>query len=264
MEKNRLKILLVILILFLFIINYSFLDTLLLKYFSENFESETGIVERVIDGDTVVVNDTSVRLLGINSPERGEKFSGEATNFLRAKTLNETVILKFGKEKRDIYDRKLAYIFLNNENINKEIVKKGFANPYFPSGKDKYHKSFFETWEKCIKENKNLCKKSKDVCSDCIVLKKLDYKTQEVKFQNKCNLKCNLTNWEIKDEGRKKFVFPKFILNPNGEILVRVGNKEEKSNSILYWKNEKYVWTRTGDTLFLRDSENELVLWKNY
>ena len=30
-------------------------------------------VKRVIDGDTVVVDGVSVRLLGINTPERGEK-----------------------------------------------------------------------------------------------------------------------------------------------------------------------------------------------
>jgi len=30
------------------------------------------------------------------------------------------------------------------------------------------------------------------------------------------------------------------------------------------WKKKDYVWTKTGDSLFLRDSKGKLVLWKSY
>jgi len=30
----------------------------------------------------------------------------------------------------------------------------------------------------------------------------------------------------------------------------------------LFWKNEDYVWAKTGDTLFLRDGKGKLVLWE--
>jgi len=33
---------------------------------------------------------------------------------------------------------------------------------------------------------------------------------------------------------------------------------------ILFWKGKDYVWTSTGDTLFLRDDEGKLVLWEMY
>ncbi len=78
MNKNQTQIyLLIFLILILFAINYPILDSM-----TENFLTgdsifkhlETVKVQRVIDGDTIVVgNGTSVRLLGINSPERGDK-----------------------------------------------------------------------------------------------------------------------------------------------------------------------------------------------
>ncbi|MCL4419217.1 hypothetical protein M1146_03895 [Patescibacteria group bacterium] len=60
-----------------------------------------------------------------------------------------------------------------------------------------------------------------------------------------------LKNWEIKDEGRKKFIFGNFILEKNREIKITAEDF-----------NEEYVWTETGDTLFLRDEEGKLVLWK--
>ena len=246
--------------MFFFIINYSFLDKAL-----ENFliDSETVRVERIIDGDTIIINQTSVRLLGINSPERGETYYPEAKEFLEELILNKTVKLEFGREKYDKYKRILAYVFISNENINLKLVEEGFANFYFPSGKDFYYNDFESSWKKCVENNKNLCEKSKNVCLECIELKNFDVKNQEIIFHNSCNFNCDLSKWEIKDEGRKSFIFPDFVLeSKNGvKIIVEEGNNNEEN---LFWKNEEYVWTKSGDTLFLRDDKGRLVLWENY
>jgi len=47
------------------------------------------------------------------------------------------------------------------------------------------------------------------------------------------------------------------------EVMIKVG-EEENTENVLFWKGESYVWTKTGDTLFLRDEEGKLVLWKGY
>ncbi|MCK5043725.1 hypothetical protein KAR52_01865, partial [Candidatus Pacearchaeota archaeon] len=78
-KKQRQIILLISLIIVLFILNYSFIDEALKDFLSEH---ESVIVGRIIDGDTLVVNKTSVRLLGINCPERGEIYYSEAKDFL--------------------------------------------------------------------------------------------------------------------------------------------------------------------------------------
>ena len=143
-EKDKQKLLLVALILILFAINYPFLDKALEKFLDEG---EVIIVERVIDGDTIVSGNNSIRLLGINSPERGEKYYDEAKVFLEDLILNKTVRLEFGKDRYDKYDRTLAYIFFNNQNINLELIKKWFANSYFPSGKDEHYNEFRNAWE---------------------------------------------------------------------------------------------------------------------
>ncbi|MEK6842779.1 MAG: thermonuclease family protein, partial [Nanoarchaeota archaeon] len=237
--------------------DYPFLDKAVTG-FLVNYE--TVHVSRIIDGDTIIGNNESIRLLGINTPERGEKYYSEAKEFLESLILNKTVQLKFGKDKKDRYNRTLAYIFLGNKNINLEIVENGFANYYFPEGKDAYHKSFQEVWKRCLEKEINLCEISVNPCSQCIELKELNVKSQEIIFHNKCAFQCDLTNWEIKDEGRKKFVFPDFVLNGNDKITIKVG-EGTNNNEILFWKDETYVWTKTGDTLFLRDEEGKLVLW---
>ena len=261
MQKKKEIFLMIFLGIILLALNYNFLDYKLENFLSDSDASAT--VERIIDGDTVVAGNETIRLLGINTPEKKEFYCGEAKEFLSEKILNKTIIIKFGKDKKDRYGRTLAYIFLGPENVNLETVKNGFANYYFPSGKDKYYNSFKNAWSECIKDEINLCKKSEDKCAECIELKSLDIAEQKIILENKCNFQCELTNWEIKDEGRKKFVFPKFVLDSNTEVGIIIGNKTDTSEE-LFWKNEEYVWTRSGDTLFLRDKEGRLMLWEGY
>jgi len=237
-KKRKQVFLLISLIILLFIINYPFLNKTL-----ENFllDYEIANVKRVIDGDTIVIeNKTSVRLLGINSPERGEKYYQEAKEFLEELVFNKTIKLKFGKDKYDKYNRLLAYIFLNGENINVKLIEGGLANFYFPSGKDNYYKDFKKAWEDCIKENINLCEKSEDKCANCIELK--DSQT----LKNICDFECDISDWRIKVEGRKNIIFSEEILESREELGFEL------------------KLTPEGDTLFLWDDVGKLVLWENY
>ncbi len=260
MNRKRGIFFLVILVLIFFAVNYGFLNEKITGFAEE---SDTGIVERVVDGDTAIINGNSTRLLGVNTPERGEKYYQEAKSFLEMVALNKTVKLVYGGERRDRYGRVLAYIFIDGKSVNKELVDEGYANFYFPSGKDSYYSSFVKAWEHCLANNKYICEKSTDECAKCVELKKLDVAKQEIIFYNNCSFSCSLNVWTIKDEGRKKFIFGNFILEANEEVSVVVGNKTNTENT-LYWRNEEYVWTQGGDTLFLRDEEGKLVLWKNY
>ncbi|MEK6847960.1 MAG: thermonuclease family protein [Nanoarchaeota archaeon] len=257
--KTETKILIVALIV-LFIINYPFFDNLLKNFLDE---SQPAFVERVIDGDTIDIGNSTVRLLGINTPERGEIYYSEAKEFLEREISNKNVTLGFSKERYDRYDRILAYVFFGNRNINLELIENGFANYYFPSGKDRYYDEFADAWRNCINNNVNLCEASTNSCASCVELKKLDAKNDKIVLYNGCSFQCDLTDWIIKDEGRKKFVFPRFLLNNGGEVSIVNGSKTDTS-SLLYWRNESYILTETGDTIFLRDSFGKLVLWKSY
>jgi hypothetical protein len=150
----------------------------------------------------------------------------------------------------------LVYVFADEENVNVKLVEKGLANVYVLDEK-RYEGELRKAWEICINGNKNLCEKSVDKCSDCIEL--IRFENQEVIFYNKCGFDCKLSDWTIKDEGRKKFVFPDFVLGNGRKVNLIVGEGIDNSE-ILFWEGEDYVWTDTGDTLFFRDNKGKLVL----
>ena len=114
MKLKKEIIILIFILLFLFFINYSWIDNALTEFLTE--EGEEAQVTRIIDGDTIEINrNESVRLLGINSPERGEPYYNEAKEFLENRTLNKSVKLEYGKDKTDRYGRTLAYVFLGTK-----------------------------------------------------------------------------------------------------------------------------------------------------
>ena len=100
---KREKIILILLIILLFAVNYTFLDKALVNFLDEKEYVE---ISRVIDGDTVVVGNESVRLLGINAPEKSEKYFEESKEFLEGLILNKSIRLETGYPLKDKYQRK--------------------------------------------------------------------------------------------------------------------------------------------------------------
>ena len=92
-EKKKEKIILTIILILLVVINYGFIEGLLEKTFKDP-EAVLVEVERVVDGDTVIINGSSMRLLGINSPEKGQIYYEEAKTFLEESVMNKTLIIK--------------------------------------------------------------------------------------------------------------------------------------------------------------------------
>lgn len=89
---------------------------------------EKTIVTKIVDGDTIIIQGgESVRLLGIDTPEKSEKYYSEAKNYLEQRILFKEVYLESDVEDKDQYDRLLRYIWLDNSLINLELVQNGLA-----------------------------------------------------------------------------------------------------------------------------------------
>ncbi len=247
-----------VLIFILLLWFYPTLDALLIQYLHPQ---ELTRVASITDGDTVKLTDgTIVRMLGINTPEKGELYSAQAKNFTTQQLLNQSVTLTYGKDKTDRYGRTLGYVFVHERMVNRELVARGFANPYFPSGRDQYTTQFFDAWDTCIQNANFICEHSTHPCASCITLQTFNRYTETIALANTCAHSCDLSNWDIKDEGRKHFKLPTFTLATGETLSIIVGNLTNTKDT-LYWNTKDYVWTDSGDTIYLRDAKGFLVLW---
>lgn len=106
-------------------------------------------VTKTVDGDTVHVAQEGmediekVRMLAIDTPERGQPWYGEATRALAAMVEDKQVRLepeKPGRLQRDKYGRWLAYVIVDGKNANVEMVRLGWT-PYVTTYRsDRYEK----------------------------------------------------------------------------------------------------------------------------
>jgi micrococcal nuclease len=94
-------------------------------------------VTRVVDGDTVEATvdgqTEDIRYIGVDTPESVKPDTPVQCYALKASHFNEdlvegkTVRLEYDAEQRDVYGRLLAYVYLGDEFVNAELVKRGYA-----------------------------------------------------------------------------------------------------------------------------------------
>lgn len=91
----------------------------------------TPTVRYIVDGDTFVLeNGSTVRMLGIDAPEYGDALYDKAAYSLQQKIQGRQLILQ--GESTDKYDRLLRVVFVQNRNINAEMVAEGMARIWLP------------------------------------------------------------------------------------------------------------------------------------
>jgi micrococcal nuclease len=99
--------------------------------------SATAYVTRAVDGDTIEVrlggHEEDVRYIGVDTPETVKPdtavqcFGPQASRFNHALVEHRRVRLVFGVERRDVYGRLLAYVYLDGRFVNPELIRRGLA-----------------------------------------------------------------------------------------------------------------------------------------
>lgn len=99
----------------------------------------TGVVDHVVDGDTLDVNGVRVRVIGYDTPEQGECGFKEAKARVAELVDGRTVVVleADGRDANDRYDRELAYIRRNDIDLGRVLIAEGLAHARF-DGLDGY------------------------------------------------------------------------------------------------------------------------------
>ena len=159
MKKNIIYIIPVLLISAIFVGNSIFSEE---TYPPEKIKYK---VIRVVDGDTIVIfyngKRKKVRLLCVDTPEsvhpdkkRNTPLGRRASKYTKKRLLGKYISLVFEKKKKDYFKRLLAYVFIDNQNFNIELVKKGWSPYYIKYGKSKYYHKEFLAAENYAKRKK--------------------------------------------------------------------------------------------------------------
>lgn len=112
-------------------------------------------VTSVLDGDTFRIKyqgkTQSIRLIWADAPESNKTryrviqcFGKEAKNYLTGLLKGKQIRLEFDSTQweKDIYNRLLAYVYLDDELVNEKIIADGFAREYTYKTAYKYQESF--------------------------------------------------------------------------------------------------------------------------
>ena len=242
--KKRHAFLLSLLVTLLIAGNYLFLNA------DEIYpQREIVIIGRVIDGDTVELEDGRIiRLLNINTPERGRPGSEEASDFLR-EFENETVELEVEGVGR--YGRILGRLY-SNTYLNLELVKLGLAHQYL--GEENEINEFKKAEQEAREKELGIWEKSEYYGCLSVEINKYD---EFVVVEEKCGI--DFSSWTIKDESTKNYMFD---TNWKGEIILYSGDGVDKDDE-LYWGRGK-VWNDDKDSIFIRDEKGLLVYYDSY
>jgi micrococcal nuclease len=123
-------------------------------------------VIRIVDGDTIVIKYNGkyekVRLLCVNTPEsvhpdkkQNIPMGKVASKYTQKKLTGKYVNLEFEiKKLRGNYGRLLAYVFVDGQNLNLDLVRQGLSPYYTKYGKSEKYDAEFRAAEKQARKEK--------------------------------------------------------------------------------------------------------------
>jgi endonuclease YncB( thermonuclease family) len=242
-------------------------------------EGEVATVVSVTDGDTIRVDyeggsNEAVRLIGINTPEKGECFAAEATAALNALLGGVSVIMTTDISDRDQYGRLLRYIYLPDGTfVNGVMVRQGYAlaRDYPPDSSQS--EILGQAQAEAVSDELGMwapdaCGPAEttsglviaDVEADAPGDDNTNLNGEWVDISNQGSTTAGLTGWVLKDDSSShRYRFPEgFTLAPGSTVRVYSGCGND-SAAELYWCNrDSAVWNNSGDTAFLLDPSGNI------
>lgn len=229
--------------------------------------AETVTVLRVIDGDTVLLEDgRRVRYLGIDSPEKGAPHSEEAARANNILVGGKTVRLESSRARQDRDNRLLAYVFVGDTFVNEELVRQGYAYLRHPIRK-RYLQRFLQAQYEARSAGLGLWAQVTgrtlavvNVHADAEGKERDNLNDEFIVIENQGQTPLELTGWTVSDASTlDPYLFPHFTLPAKAQVTLRTGFGKNTGGD-LFWGSRRPIWNNDGDTVFIRDAEGRLVL----
>ena len=228
----------------------------------------------VVDGDTLDVRtvdgaEDTIRLLGINAPERDDCLGDRATERLTA--LTDDAALAVESDGRDEFGRLLAYVWADDVLVNLALVAEGFA---VTPAVDEHRLEATLTAAAADARDAGIGLWAPDACGPAtaatvrIVGLQADAPGPDeenpngewIDLANVGSAPVDLGGWRLRDEStRHRYEFaPGTLLAPGAVLRVRSGCGEDTAD-VVYWCDGDPVWNNGGDTALLQDPNGNVV-----
>lgn len=233
-------------------------------------------IERIIDGDTLVVKDCSesIRLSLVNTPEYYETGYTEANSFTAnlCKVGSTTVIDQDNLQPYDKYGRMLASVSCQGKKLNAELIYNnlGIIDTRFCSTSEFAN----EDWAKNYGCGATQQPTANATLTNCFSIINFHYDAagndnynlndEYVTLKNICNFSIDMSSWTIKDEATHIYTFSTYIFNPQSSFTLYSGTGTDTQTELYWGRTFGAVWNNDADTLFLRDKNGNLIFSYSY
>lgn len=231
-------------------------------------EHEARVVS-VVDGDTIVVADSGgaedeVRLIGIDTPETGEKFSQEAADALEGLVGYAVVWLETDVEIRDQYDRLLAYVWVDDAMANEGLLRQGLGTVYtlppnvkyverFQAAQDEAEATESGVWGSASDSPLRIVAVEYDAPGDDSLNLNEEYIAFEVLVSG------TLAGYSVEDETGHRYQIADCVFQ-KGDVFKLHSGEGADTESDLYWgAHGAAIWNNDGDMVKVLDSQDKIV-----
>jgi micrococcal nuclease len=234
---------------------------------------------RAVDGDTLEVSgpdgDATVRLIGINTPESDECFGEEATKALAGLVSGEELILVADRSDVDQFGRALRYVeTTEGVDVGAELVAGGFAIARRYPPDDARADLYADLQREAQRDQRGLwapdacgIAESRDtdieiqVNADAPGDDGLNLNGEWVRFTNTGADPVDLDGWEVADESASnRYRFSDLRLEPGASVTLFSGCGPDDDVSRFWCTSASAVWNNSGDSVFLRDPQGNIVV----
>jgi micrococcal nuclease len=225
-------------------------------------------VVSVIDGDTIVVEadgtEGEVRLIGIDTPETGEAFSGQAKDALEKLVGGGSVRLETDVESRDQYDRLLAYVWVGGLMANAELLRQGLATLYtvppnvkyvdmLRAAQDEAEAAQLGAWGEPSETPLRIVTVHYDAPGD----DSLSLNEEYVDF--KVLAAGTLQGYSVEDQTGHRYRFPDRVLNKGDIVRLHSGEGSDTQTDLYWGASGAAIWNNDGDTVKVLDPQDRIV-----
>ena len=237
----------------------------------------------IVDGDTLYVSgpagELEVRIIGMNTPESGECFSEEATDALGELVAGNDLVLVVDRSDVDQFGRALRYVeTADGVDVGAELVANGFAiarrYPPDDARADRYAALQREAqaagrglWaaDACGASDLDGVEIVIDVNADAPGDDGANLNGEWVRFTNAGAQAIDLDGWEVADESSSnRYTFSDLRLEPGAEVTLFSGCGPDDDTARYWCVSGSAVWNNSGDTVFLRDRNGNIVASLSY